>query len=140
MRIMGIDYGAARTGIALSDPGCIIAQGIETIHSGSAAKVSKRAAFIAKQNEVGIIVLGLPKNMNNTLGERAELSLKLADKLRSMTGLEVVMWDERLSTVGASGYLRDAGVRGDKRKEVIDAAAAQIILQSYLEFKNKKGE
>lgn len=136
MRVMGLDYGSKTIGVAVSDPLCLTAQGIETIHRKEENKLRKSLARIEeliKQYEVDTLVLGLPKNMNNTLGERAHLSLQLKEKLERRTGLPVIMWDERLTTVEAERTLMETGVRRENRKEVVDTVAAVFILQGYLD-------
>ncbi|MGI6094942.1 MAG: Holliday junction resolvase RuvX [Lachnospiraceae bacterium] len=143
MRVMGLDYGSKTIGVAVSDPLCLTAQGIETIHRKEENKLRKSLARIEeliKQYEVDTLVLGLPKNMNNTLGERAHLSLQLKEKLERRTGLPVIMWDERLTTVEAERTLMETGVRRENRKEVVDTVAAVFILQGYLDSLQHKKE
>lgn len=135
-RMLGVDYGVARTGIAVTDPLGMMAQGVATIHSKNPQKVLQAILDYAQQYEVGTIVVGLPKNMNNTIGERAEACTELAENLRK-SGHEVVLWDERLSTVSAIGFLNETNTRGKKRKAVIDTVAAEIILQNYLDYKKR---
>lgn len=138
MRILGVDYGKARTGIAVSDPLGLMAHGIETIFSSNMRTVASRAAELAKEYEAGIIVVGLPKNMNNTLGERAEKTLRFVKLLEAESDAGVVTWDERLSTVSAINILNETNTRGEKRKAVVDTVAAQIILQGYLDHIRKE--
>ena len=136
MRIMGLDYGTKTVGVALSDALLITAQPVETIERKSANKLRQTFARIEQlidENEVSLIVLGYPKNMNNTAGERAEATEKFREDLMRRTGLSVVLWDERLTTVEAERILRESSVRRENRKEVIDKMAAAIILQSYLD-------
>ena len=145
MRIMGLDFGSKTVGVAVSDPLYITAQGVEIIRREQENKLRKTLARIeelVKEYEVEEIVLGLPKNMNNTLGERAEACKDFADKLERRTGIPVVMWDERLSTVSAEHVLIESGVRRENRKAVIDKIAACVILQSYLDYiaNNNAGE
>lgn len=143
MRIMGLDYGSKTIGVAVSDPLCLTAQGVETIHRKEENKLRKSLARIdelIKEYEVETLVLGLPKNMNNTLGERAQLSLELKEKLERRTGLPVIMWDERLTTVEAERTLMETGVRRENRKEVVDTVAAVFILQGYLDSLQHKKE
>lgn len=133
---MGLDYGSKTVGVAISDPLCITAQGIETIERKEENKLRKTLARIeelAKEYEVEKIVLGFPKNMNNTIGERAEKSLELKEMLERRTGLPVVMWDERLTTVEAERTLIESNVRRENRKKYIDKIAAVFILQGYLD-------
>ena len=136
MRIMGLDYGSKTVGVAISDALCITAQGIETIQRKEENKLRKTLARIeelAKEYQVDRIVLGFPKNMNNTIGERAEKSLELKEMLERRTGLPVIMWDERLTTVEAERTLIESRVRRENRKKYIDQIAAVFILQGYLD-------
>ncbi len=136
MRIMGLDYGSKTVGVAISDALCITAQGIETIQRKEENKLRKTLARIeelVKEYEVDRIVLGFPKNMNNTIGERAEKSLELKEMLERRTGLPVIMWDERLTTVEAERTLIESRVRRENRKKYIDQIAAVFILQGYLD-------
>lgn len=139
MRIMGLDFGAKTVGVAISDPLLITAQGIEIIRRERENKLRQTLARIEQlivEYEVTEIVLGLPKNMNDTLGERAELSLAFRDKLERRTGLPVKMWDERLTTVAAERAMIEAGLRREERAEHVDKIAACLILQGYLDFRN----
>ncbi len=139
MRIMGLDFGSKTVGVAISDPLQITAQGIEIIRRKEENKLRQTLARIetlAAEYEVEKIVLGFPKNMNNTIGERAELSLEFKEKLERRTGLPVVMWDERLTTVAAERAMMEAGIRRENRKDYVDKIAACLILQSYLCKKN----
>ena len=136
MRIMGLDYGSKTVGVAISDPLCITAQGIETIQRKEENKLRKTLARIeelVKEYEVEKIVLGFPKNMNNTIGDRAEKSLELKVMLERRTGLPVIMWDERLTTVEAERTLIESNVRRENRKKYVDKIAAVFILQGYLD-------
>lgn len=135
MRIMGLDFGSKTVGVALSDPLGITAQGLEIVRRTSENKLRKtlaRIEAIIGEYQVEKIVLGYPKNMNNTEGERVEKTEEFAEMLRRRTGLEVVMWDERLSTVEAQRTMMDAGVRREDRDKYVDKIAATIILQGYL--------
>lgn len=137
MRILGLDYGSKTVGVAVSDPLGLTAQGVEIIRRKSENKMRQTLARIEEliqQYQVEKIVLGLPKNMNNTLGDRAEKSLKLKETLERRTGLAVVMWDERLTTVSANRVLMETGVRREERKEHVDEIAAIFILQNYLDY------
>ncbi len=139
MRIMGLDYGAKTVGVAISDALLLTAQGVETICRTQENKLRKTLARIkslCEEYEVTEIVLGFPKNMNNTIGDRAEKSLEFAEMLKKRTGLPIVMWDERLTTVEATRTLIESGVRREKRKEYVDKIAAVFILQSYLDAKS----
>ena len=136
MRIMGLDYGSKTVGVAISDPLGITAQGIETICRKDENKLRRTCARIEeliREYEVERIVLGLPKHMNNDIGERAERSMEFGKMLERRTGLEVVMWDERLTTVEAERTLIENKVRRENRKKYIDKIAAVFILQGYLD-------
>ena len=136
MRIMGLDYGSKTVGVAVSDALLLTAQNIETICREQENKLRRTLARIQElclEYEVEEIVLGFPKNMNNTTGDRAEKSLEFAEMLKKRTGLPVVMWDERLTTVEANRTLMEAGVRRENRKEYVDELAAVFILQGYLD-------
>ena len=137
MRIMGLDYGTKTVGVAISDALKITAQGIETIQRKEENKLRKTCARIEqliKEYEVEKIVLGFPKHMNNDVGERAEKSLEFKAMLERRTGLEVVMWDERLTTVEAERTLIESNVRRENRKQYVDKIAAVFILQGYLDL------
>ena len=139
MRIMGLDFGSKTVGVAISDPLLITAQGIEIIRRKDENKLRQTLARIealAVEYEVEKIVLGLPKNMNDTMGERAELTLEFKEKLERRTGLPVVMWDERLTTVAADRAMMEAGIRREDRKEYVDKIAACFILQGYLDSRH----
>lgn len=141
MRILGLDYGSKTVGVAVSDGLMLTAQPIETITRKSENKLRQTLARIEEiiaKNEVKLIVLGFPKNMNNTIGERAQATIEFKDDLERRTGLRVVLWDERLTTVEANRVLMANGVRRENRKEVIDKIAASIILQSFLDSDEKK--
>ena len=143
MRILGLDYGSKTVGVAVSDPLGFTAQGVEIIRRKSENKMRQTLARIEEliaQYQVEKIVLGLPKNMNNTLGDRAEKSLELKETLERRTGLPVVMWDERLTTVSANRVLMETGVRRENRKEQVDEIAAVFILQGYLDYLANKNE
>ena len=136
MRIMGLDYGSKTVGVAMSDPLGITAQAVETIWRKDENKLRKTCARIEElisEYEVERIVLGLPKHMNNDLGERAQKALAFGEMVKRRTGLEVVMWDERLTTVEAERTLIENNVRRENRKQYIDTSAAVFILQGYLD-------
>ena len=136
MRIMGLDYGSKTVGVAISDALQITAQGIEIIRRQQENKLRRTLARIeelAVEYEVEKIVLGLPKNMNDTMGERAEKSLAFQEMLERRTGLPVEMWDERLTTVAADKAMMEAGIRRENRREYVDKIAAVLILQGYLD-------
>ncbi len=131
-RIMAIDYGDARTGVAISDLMGMLTGYSTVIHSKWEDTVIEELGKLIIQHQVGELVLGYPKNMNGTLGIRAEKSEALAEKLRQSTGLPVTLWDERRTTVDAHRILSETGNRGKKRKEKVDAVAASLILDGYL--------
>ena len=135
-RILGLDYGTKTVGVALSDELHITAQPLETITRKDANKLRKTYARIeelVKEYDVEKIVLGLPKNMNNTEGERCEKTLEFKEMLERRTSLPVTLWDERLTTVASEKVLMESGVRRENRKKVIDQIAASMILQGYLD-------
>ena len=135
MRIMGLDYGSKTVGVAMSDELLLTAQPLETIVRKSENKLRRTLARIeelAAGYGVSLIVVGLPLNMDDSVGERAELSLKFAEDVRRRTGLEVVMQDERLTTVSAEEVLREAGIKREDMKKYVDRIAASYILQDYL--------
>lgn len=140
MRIMGIDYGDTRVGISLSDPLEITAQGHTTLLNKVYSKMLDSLLNIVYEYDVQKIVLGMPKNLNGTEGERVEITQSFYEDLKErLPGIEIVLWDERLTTVQAAGILNVTNTRGKDRKNVIDTVAASIILQSYLDFL-KRGE
>ena len=130
---MGLDIGTKNIGVALSDETGMIAQGKEVIRRSSDMDAINRISDIAGEFDVKKIVVGLPIHMNATVGERAQDSMKFAEKLKANTGLPVELWDERLSTKEAEDILIEASVSRKKRKQVIDKLAAQVILQGYLD-------
>ena len=141
MRAIGLDFGSKTVGVAISDPLGVTAQGIEIIRRTSENKLRKTLARIEeliKEYGVDTIVLGLPKNMNNTLGDRAEKSLEFKGMLERRTGLAVVMWDERLTTVEANRTLIEGNIRRENRKQYVDQLAAVLILQGYLDSEGIK--
>lgn len=136
MRILGLDYGSKTVGVAVSDPLHITAQGVEIIRREKENHLRKTLARIEEliaEYDVGLIVLGYPLNMDDSRGARAEASEELADTLMRRTGLEVVLWDERLTTVEADEIMNEARIRREDRKQYVDKIAATIILQSYLD-------
>ncbi len=136
MRILGLDYGSKTVGIAVSDPLHLTAQGVEIIRREKENHLRKTLARIEEligEYDVGLIVLGYPLNMDDSRGARAEASEELADTLTRRTGLEVVLWDERLTTVEADEIMSEARIRREDRKPYVDKIAATIILQSYLD-------
>ena len=146
MRVLGLDYGTKTVGVAVSDPLEITAQPLETIERKSAGKLRQTLARIeaiieeygaaGQQEMIEKIVLGYPKNMNNTEGDRCEATVSFKNDLERRTGLEVVLWDERLTTVEAERILMDSGVRRENRKTYIVKMAAAVILQNYLDSKS----
>ncbi len=136
MRIMGLDFGSKTVGVAVSDSLLLTAQGLEIIRRKEENKLRQTLARIEElitEYEVEEIVLGLPKNMNATEGIRVELTNEFKEKLERRTGLPVIMWDERLTTVAADKIMMEAGVRRENRKEYVDKIAATLILQGYLD-------
>ena len=144
MRILGLDFGSKTVGVAVSDGLLLTAQGVETIERKDENKLRKTCARIEEliaEYEITEIVLGLPKNMNNTEGERVEKTKAFGEMLERRTGLPVHYWDERLATVAAEQILMESGGRRENRKAVIDKVAAGLILQGYLDcLKTKENE
>ena len=136
-KIMGIDYGDARTGIAISDLLCTIVGSTAVVNSHNREKAIADIVRLAKENAVGKIVVGLPKNMDGTEGPRAALCREFAQQLGEATGLEIVMWDERRTTVEAHNILSQNNYHGKKRKNTVDAVAASLILEGYLAFRGR---
>ena len=134
MRIMGIDYGDARTGVAISDLLCSIVGTTYVVPSRNWEKAMADLVRLAREHQVTEIVVGLPRNMDGTEGLRAELCRAFADRLREETGLPVVMWDERRTTVEAHNILSQHNYHGKKRKNTVDAVAASLILEGYLAY------
>ena len=142
MRVMGLDYGSKTIGVAISDPLGLTAQGIEIIRREEENKLRKslrRIEELIKEYQVEEIVLGFPKNMNNTIGERAEKSLQLKETLERRCKLPVIMWDERLTTVEANRTLMESKVRRENRSKYVDMIAAVFILQGYMDSKANPG-
>ena len=137
MRIMAIDYGDAHTGIAISDPTGFLAGFTTVIDAYRPEAVAERIAALAAEHGVEELVLGHPKNMDGTLGPRAEKAEALAEILRETTGLPVVLWDERRTTIDAHQILMGAGKNAKKRKKTVDAVAATLILEGYLTFRSR---
>lgn len=136
-RIMGVDYGDARTGIAVSDLLCSLVGTTTVIHSRNADKTVAAICDMVKEKDVGEIVVGLPKNMDGTEGVRAELCRAFAQRLEEVTGLPVKLWDERRTTVEAHNILSQHNYHGKKRKDTVDAVAASLILEGYLAFRGR---
>ena len=135
MRIMAIDYGDAHTGIAISDPTGLLAGTATTIHSRSADVVLSELARLVREQGAEEIVMGFPRNMDGTEGPRAELYRAFAGRVEEATGLKPVLWDERRTTVDAHRILQQAGKNAKKRKKTVDAVAASLILEGYLDYK-----
>lgn len=137
MRIMGVDYGDARTGIAVSDLLCSIVGTATVIHSRNTDKTILEIKKIIEQSQVGEIVVGLPRNMDGSEGPRASLCREFARRLQEETGLPVAFWDERRTTVEAHNILSEHNYHGKKRKNTVDAVAASLILEGYLAFRGR---
>lgn len=138
LRILGIDYGDARTGVAVSDELGLMAHGVETVFEKNPREVARRIEELAQELNVQRIVVGLPKNMNNSIGARAERTLEFVKVLEGRTKLSVVLWDERLTTVSAANALNVVNARGDKRKKIIDTVAAVHLLQAYIDYNRRR--
>ena len=136
-KIMGIDYGDARTGVAISDLLCSIVGTTAVLPSRNTEKLLGDIVRLARENQVGEIVVGLPKNMDGTEGSRAQLCREFARLVQEATGVPVTMWDERRTTVEAHNILSAHNYHGKKRKETVDAVAASLILEGYVAFRNK---
>ncbi len=135
MKIMSVDFGDARTGIAMCDKTEMLASPIEVIHEKDFETCIRKVAEVAVRHGAEEVVVGYPKNMNNTIGERAEKCQLFSEKLSEIISVPVKLWDERSTTVSAHYYLNQTNTRGKKRKAVVDAVAATIILESYMEFR-----
>ncbi len=131
--ILGIDFGDSRTGFAVSDALGLIASSYETFKEKNMKKVALRAVELAKELNAEKIVLGYPKNMNGTIGDRGKKSKRLAEEIKSHLDIPIILWDERLTTVSAHNLMNETNVRGKKRKDSVDKIAAAFILQSYLD-------
>lgn len=141
MRIMGLDYGAKTVGVAISDEMLLTAQPIETIKRERASKLRQTLARIEalmKEYDVEKVVIGLPKKLNNDEGDRCDRTREFGDMVERRSGLEVIYWDERLTTVAADAVLAEGGVRKESRKAYIDKVAASLILQGYLDSISEK--
>lgn len=141
MRIIGLDFGSKTVGVAVSDELLVTAQGVEIIRRKSENKLRQTLARIEElitEYKVDRIVLGFPKNMNNSEGERCERTREFQTMLERRTGLTVELWDERLTTVAADQVMMEAGIRRENRKEYVDQIAAAFILQGYLDFLNNQ--
>ena len=138
MKILAVDYGDARTGLACCDEKEMLASPVGVIKEYNADRLAEKIADEAAQLGVKMIVVGNPINMNGTYGPRSELAFKLADRVRDISGLPVELWDERGTTVSAISVLNTTDVRGKKRKAVVDAVAAVIILENYMSYRKNK--
>lgn len=134
MRMMGIDYGDARTGIAISDLLCSIVGTTTVIHSRNADKTLEQIRQLVVENDIGKIAMGLPKNMDGSEGARAQLCREFAGRIEAATGIPVALWDERRTTVEAHNILSEHNYHGKKRKNTVDAVAASLILEGYMAF------
>ena len=137
MKIMGLDYGDARTGVAISDLLCTLVGSTTVLPSRNEEKLLLDIVRLTKENGVGTIVVGLPRNMDGTEGPRAEVCRVFAEKVKAATGVDVVMWDERRTTVEAHQILSDHNYHGKKRKNTVDAVAASLILEGYLAYRRR---
>ncbi len=135
MKIIAVDYGDSRTGLAICDEGEILASPLETVFEKDFDKCVTKVAEICREKKAKMIIVGNPINMNGTIGPRSEKCGLFAEKLRALVDVEVEMWDERSSTVTAISYMNDVNKRGKKRKAVLDQAAAAVILESYLDYR-----
>ena len=133
MRILAVDLGLARTGLAISDESGFLASPVGTVEEKDLAALSEKVVSVARERQGGEIVVGHPRNMDGTCGESARRAEAFANDLREKTGLPVRLWDERMTTVSAIGFLNQNDVRGKKRKAVVDTVSAVIILQNYLD-------
>lgn len=140
MKILAIDYGDSRTGLASCDAYESIAAPMGTIFEKSPEKLFNKLVSAAKEQGSELIVVGYPINMDGTRGQRAMLCEELAKRLECETGIKTVLWDERVTTVQAAGILSETNTRGKKRKEIIDTVAATLILENYLEYRKKKAD
>lgn len=135
MKIMSVDLGDARTGLACCDRTEFLASPIGVIHERNFDQILEKVAIAAVEYAVEQIIVGYPKNMNNSVGDRAQKSELFVARLKEKTALPVILWDERSTTVSATHYLNETNTRGKKRKEVIDAVAATILLENYLQYR-----
>ena len=140
MRVMAIDYGDAHTGVALSDPTGLLAGFTTTIHSRREEVVLEELAKLARDHQVEEVVMGFPRNMDGTEGPRAQLYRDFAVRLEEASGTPIILWDERRTTVAAHQLLFNQGKDGRKRKKIVDAVAASLILENYLDYKRLKRE
>lgn len=140
MKIISVDFGDSRTGLAMCDKTEMLASPLCVISEKDFDKCVKKTAEKIAENKADIAVVGYPKNMNNTVGERAEKCTLFAEKLKEQTGIPVELWDERCTTISAHNYLNTTNTRGKKRKAVVDAVAATIILESFMGWRKNNGK
>ena len=140
MRIMAVDYGDARTGLAVCDPGELLASPLKVIHEKNFELTAREAAAAAKEAGAQLLVVGNPRHMNGSQGERSQICARFAALLEELTGLPAVLWDERGTTLLAHRALNATNTRGKKRKAVVDEVAAVIILESYLAYRRSREE
>lgn len=140
MKILAVDLGLARTGIAVSDPREMLASPIGTVEERDPERLAQKVAAIAAEQKAELLVVGHPKNMDGTRGESAQRAEAFAQRVGELAGLPVQLWDERMTTVSAIGYLNQTDVRGKKRKQVVDTVSATIILQGFLDSRRLRGE
>lgn len=140
MKIMAVDFGDARTGLAICDRGELLASPAGVIQEKHFPTAVQKVAQQARELDAQLIVVGHPLNMDGSCGDRAKLCEEFADKLRELVTVPVELWDERQTTVSAIGYLNETNTRGKKRKQVIDAVAATIILENYLAYRKNQRE
>lgn len=138
MKIMAVDFGDSRTGIAICGESEMLASPLTVITEYNFERCAEKVAELAKKENAGLIVVGYPKNMNNTVGERAEKCAEFSRLVSELSGIPSELWDERSTTVTAHNYLNETNVRGKKRKAVVDAVAATIILETYLAYRKNK--
>lgn len=135
MRILAIDLGLARTGVAICDPGEMLASPVGTVQESDPDALLSRIVAVAAERRAEMVVVGLPRNMDGSCGESARRAEAFAEALRNETGLPVRLWDERMTTLTAIGYLNATDTRGKKRKAVIDTVSATVILENFLQYR-----
>lgn len=140
MKIMAVDFGDSRTGIAVCDKSEMLASPLTVITEYNFERCAEKVAELAKKEQAELVVVGYPKNMNNTIGERAEKCQKFAELVSELSEIPTELWDERSTTVTAHNYLNETNVRGKKRKAVVDAVAATIILETYLAYRKNRSQ
>lgn len=138
MKIMSVDFGDSRTGIAICGESEMLASPLTVITEYNFERCAEKVAELAKKEKAELIVVGYPKNMNNTVGERAEKCAEFSRLVSELSGIPSELWDERSTTVTAHNYLNETNVRGKKRKAVVDAVAATIILETYLAYRKNR--